>query len=148
MTSQLERYRREFGEVEGFFEPEVQAAWDFLLTNQMTMGVRGDFIEIGVWKGKSALVGALHLRSDETAVLVDKHEVDQMANRIRSLEGPKVSSFAGKSSDFRRSKVFRELSASRWFHVHVDHSGFSTAIDLEMAAQITADRLRGLHPRT
>ena len=138
--SQLERYQREFAEIEGWFLPEAQAAWDFLLLQQAAMGVRGDFIEIGVWQGKSALLGALHLRSDETAILVDIQELRDVEERIKSLAGPRVSSFVGKSSEFRRSRLFQEVSHCRWFHIEGDHSGFSTATDLEIAAHVVGDR--------
>lgn len=140
MTSQFERYQQNFATVEGFFRPEAQAAWDFFLSAQNAMNVTGDFVEIGVWKGKSAILGALYLRSDETATLVDIHDPIDAERMIASLKVPKVLKFVGESREFPYSQSFKETSLVRWFHIDGDHSGFSTTADLEIASRMLATR--------
>ncbi|HYZ33786.1 MAG TPA: class I SAM-dependent methyltransferase [Crenalkalicoccus sp.] len=136
MTTPLKAYRARFGKVEGFFTEEAQVAWDFLLGNQALMNVRGDVVEIGVWKGKSAGLAALHMRPDETLTLVDIQDLKEVEDRIRALGGPQVRSFTGKSSNFRASAAYRAIEPVRWFHIDGDHSGFSTTIDLNIAADL------------
>lgn len=73
----LEHYHQQYGDVPGFFGLESQAIWDFFLRAQADLGVGGDFLEIGVYKGKSAILAALHLRQSENAVLVDLNPVPE-----------------------------------------------------------------------
>ena len=130
------RYKRDFSNIHVFFTPQAQAAWDFFLSAQNSMNITGDFVEIGVLRGKSAILGALYLRPDETAVLVDINDPVDTEQMIKGLEGPKIAKFVGKSCDFTRSQTFKDITQVRWFHIDGDHSGFSTSTDLEIAAQM------------
>jgi hypothetical protein len=137
MTLIFQRYRSEFSGLHGFFEDEAQATWDFLLTQQHAMNIKGGFVEIGVWKGKSALLGALHLNPAEPVILVDIGNIDPVVDKIRSLDGPDPKTFIGRSHQFRFSEQFKSHAGSiRWFHIDGDHSGFSTWNDLRIAADM------------
>jgi hypothetical protein len=140
MTSQLQRYEQEFGDVEGFFVPESQAAWDFLLTCQNDMRVPGSFVEIGVWKGKSAYLGALHCSKENRIGLVDIQDIGTVSERIKALSGAVVSTFIGKSLDFAQSPIVRELAPARWFPIDGDHTGYATTTDLATASSILGDQ--------
>ena len=140
MSNHFDRYKRDFSSIEGFFTEEAQAVWDFLFSEQAIMNVAGDFVEIGVYRGKSAILGSLYLRPDETAVLVDINDPVNAEKIILSLRGPKVAKFVGKSREFPRSQLFRDIYPVRWFHIDGDHSGFSTTTDLEIAAHMLGEQ--------
>jgi hypothetical protein len=80
--------------------PQTTAIWDFLLTQQRNLGVMGDFLEIGVFKGKSALLAALYLQLGELALLVDVNEMDSVRDEIARLS-IESRAFRGKSSALR-----------------------------------------------
>jgi hypothetical protein len=130
-------YRQRFSKVEGFFADGSQAVWDFALGIQGSMAVGGGFMEIGVWKGKSAFMGALYMRQDEPVVLVDIHDVSGVVDEIRTFHPENVASFTGKSSSFRMSELYQQnRGAIRFFHVDGDHSGFGTYGDIVLASEM------------
>ncbi len=100
MSGELTRYANTYGAVEGFMMPETTVIWDFLLTTQRKLNVAGDFLEIGVFKGKSTLLGALYLRHGELALLVDINEIRSVCDEIARLS-VEVRAFQGKSSTLR-----------------------------------------------
>src|SRR4030095_347675 len=65
------RYRAEVGWIGGWVQEVATATWDSLLAWQAALEVRGNLVEIGVLKGKSAALMALHARPEETCVFVD-----------------------------------------------------------------------------
>ena len=54
MSGELKQYADTYGALEGFMMPETTVIWDFLFAQQRNMKLVGDFLEIGVFKGKSA----------------------------------------------------------------------------------------------
>ena len=68
----LTRYRQEFSELPGWFLWEAQVAWDCLLCFQDKQDIRGNMLEIGVWRGKSAALSTLHARQDKTCAYIDR----------------------------------------------------------------------------
>jgi hypothetical protein len=134
-------YRDRFSDVEGWFSDESQAIWHFLLRSQITMAVRGGFMEIGVWKGKSAFMGALHVADEEPIVLVDINDVAGVVDQIHTFHGGEVDSFTEKSSLFRSSELYqRHRGKIRFFHVDGEHSGSGTYADLTLAAEMVGSR--------
>jgi hypothetical protein len=78
-----------FGQIDqipGHLTQEATIVWNFLLTNQTTLGIRGGFLEIGVWEGKSATLGAMHLLHDEPSILIDINPCDAALARVRKLK--------------------------------------------------------------
>ena len=139
MSGELERYANTYGAVEGFMMPETTVIWDFLLTTQRKLNVAGDFLEIGVFKGKSALLGALYLRHGELALLVDINEIRSVCDEIARLS-VEVRAFQGKSSTLKISEQFNDrIGKVRWFHIDGDHSGYSTYNDLCLGEQFISD---------
>src|SRR5260370_6761076 len=67
MSGELKQYADAYGALEGFMMPETTVIWDFLFAQQRNMKLVGDFLEIGVFKGKSALLAALYLQRGELA---------------------------------------------------------------------------------
>lgn len=58
--------------IHGWCLPEALAAWDALLSFQESLSITGNFLEIGVWKGKTAAVMLHHLKPEKEKIfLVD-----------------------------------------------------------------------------
>lgn len=140
ISNKFQYYQENFENIEGFFIKEAQGIWDFFLSIQQQMNVSGDLIEIGVYKGKSAILGSLYLEENEKIILIDINNIRETEEMIHSIKELQVEKFIGKSSEFVRSEVFKNTSNVRWFHIDGDHSGFSTTTDLEIAAQIVRER--------
>lgn len=135
------RYVRECDDVPGFFSRAAQLAWDFLLTAQSDMKIGGDFVEIGVYRGKSALLGAMYFKAPEVAILIDVSDVSATVERVASMGGPPTKAFVGRSNQFRHCETFRAHAGNvRFFHIDGDHSGFSTLNDLNVAADMISNR--------
>lgn len=98
-------------------------------------------MEIGVWKGKSALLGALHMRPDEVVVLVDLSSTDDVAEVIRTFHGGDVVTFAGRSSQLSASDLEdRYAGMIRFFHIDGEHTGAATYSDLAYASTMVGGR--------
>lgn len=140
--SQFKAYRDRFSSVEGFFSDESQAVWDFLLAMQEACAIAGGFMEIGVWRGKSAYLGALHAGPLESIVLVDINEIADVAETIRSFHPENVSVVTGRSSSlFRANQEYAEHRGTmRFFHVDGGHSGYGTFADIVIASEMVGDR--------
>src|SRR5262249_19407743 len=107
MTRELEQYANTYRAIEGFIMPETTAIWDFFLTQQRNLGITGDFLEIGVLNGKSALLAALYLQQEELALLVDVNEVDGVRDEIARLS-IESRALRGKSSILKMSQQFND----------------------------------------
>ena len=57
--------------IEGMFSPFSIAVMDMMLSFQESLALKGDILEIGTYKGKSAALLGRHLRDEERLVLVD-----------------------------------------------------------------------------
>jgi hypothetical protein len=127
-------YKAMFGETHGFFMDEAIAIWDFLLLQQAGAGIQGNFFEIGVFAGKSAFLGAVHLRQDEACLLVDINDIMPVAERIRKDLNLSTRVVCGRSDDPGTERQLADyVGTVRWFHIDGDHSGFSTTNDLRLA---------------
>jgi hypothetical protein len=132
-------YKAMFGETHGFFMDEAIAIWDFLLLQQAGAGIQGNFFEIGVFAGKSAFLGAVHLRQDEACLLVDINDIMPVAERIRKDLNLSTRVVCGRSDDPGTERQLADyVGTVRWFHIDGDHSGFSAANDLRLADRFLA----------
>jgi hypothetical protein len=133
----LARYRSSFPDIPGWFTEGAMFAWDFLLGSQTRAGVQGDFFEIGVYKGRSAVLGALHVRPEDWCVLVDINPTPEAAAMIESFH-PRNNQYICCNSTTARgdARVGEHFRRCRWVHVDGDHRGMSVANDLEVAADL------------
>ena len=133
----LARYRSSFPDIPGFFLDDAMFAWDFLLESQTRAGVHGDFFEIGVYKGRSAVLGALYLRPEDWCVLLDIGPVPEAAAMIESFH-PRNNQYICCNSTTARgdARVGEHFRRCRWVHVDGDHKGMSVANDLALAADL------------
>jgi hypothetical protein len=151
--SQFRTYRDQFSSIEGFFDDESQAIWDFLLAAQSGNGISGGFMEIGVYRGKSAFLGALHAQPSEPVVLVDIFVPPDVTEKIRDLRlqqrrrvgathPEKVVAVTGASSSRLRGTAVHEQyrGTMRFFHVDGGHSCFGTYTDIVTGSEMVGDR--------
>jgi hypothetical protein len=140
--SPLNIYKEKFGNVHGFFTEQAIAIWDFFLTLQCKAGITGNFLEIGVLRGKSAYLGAVHLRPNERCILLDINDISDVHVRIEALGIKTIRTTAFLRTD--NPKLATEIAAYegtvRWFHIDGDHSGYATANDLRLAAHLLGNR--------
>src|SRR5512138_497346 len=96
----FERWTKLTRSVEGFFLDEAAAAWDFLLELQETDGITGALGEIGVWRGKSAMLLALHARKAEQLYLADICDLRDVRAVLETLvDRRQVTVLEGRSSN-------------------------------------------------
>jgi predicted O-methyltransferase YrrM len=125
--------------IEGFFSLESAALWDCLLSTQEKQQILGDMLEIGVYKGRSALMSSLHLRVGERFVLVDATEFMKEAEvHLKPILGNRAEYIYKMSGELRFD---RELTSSkfRWIHIDGDHTGRSVLGDLEICEPLLSD---------
>jgi hypothetical protein len=137
LDTTLGEYLAQFSEIPGWFTLESMAVWDFLLQLQVHMDVTGDFFEIGVYKGKSAVLGAHYLRPEEWCVLVDINPVHEAQAMIESFRSARNAFICAPSSDVGASAPVRaRFGRCRWVHVDGEHSASGVANDLALAARL------------
>lgn len=131
--------------IEGWFSVESAAAWDAMLSWQRRNGVSGNLLEIGVWKGKSAALLALHSDpSSEVLLLVDK-QFDQptVERALGEVYGDGPSSYQMLETDsrvlLRDTMMVDAFESFRWIHIDGEHSARAVMNDLEVANGLLAD---------
>jgi hypothetical protein len=136
-ASPLQRYLKDFPDIPGFFQFESMVIWDFLLTAQERLGVKGNLLEIGVYKGKSAVLAALYMRPEEWCVFVDISPMPESEAAIRKFRPANNLFLQCRSGDLMSHRELREAAGTfRWCHVDADHTGYSTMHDMEVAAYL------------
>ena len=98
--------------------------------------------EIGVWKGKSAALAALHCEGDDACVFVDAMPLDEAKARITPVRPRVTCHYLQEQSQFlaRHPFVSQGIRAFRWIHVDGEHSGQAVTNDLEIVDHLLSDR--------
>jgi methyltransferase family protein len=92
------QYARGFEQIPGFFYLADFMLFDFILAEQLDSGVAGDMLEIGVYRGKSAILMGCGLRPHERLIACDlfekvtSHEDIALEDRI-TYDGLEVAEF-------------------------------------------------------
>ncbi|HUK92040.1 MAG TPA: class I SAM-dependent methyltransferase [Blastocatellia bacterium] len=137
----LQRYRTGFGEIPGFFQFESIVLWDFFFAAQVNFWVTGDFLEIGVYKGRSAVLGALYIRPEEKAVFVDLGLPEETRELIQRAKPQNNLFLERRSADVLSEIPLRDSPKSfRWCHIDGDHTGYSAMQDILSAAYLVNER--------
>lgn len=115
--------------------PHAAAAWDALLEFQASR-VTGALGEIGVYRGKSAALLALHTRKEEHLYLVDICDPEEPMRVVaRVVPRSQVSFLVGRSSSLPAlSARIHHLRRFRWIHIDGEHTGEALVNDLQLAA--------------
>jgi predicted O-methyltransferase YrrM len=132
-------YQSRYASTEGWFAEGAIVTWDALLSFQSGRGQRGDLLEIGVLRGKSAAMLAVHARPDETVVLVDpalrREAIDLVADAH-----PHGNLLLRVRSDgmAELDEITERRGRCRWVHIDGEHSGRAVRNDLTIAATLMA----------
>jgi hypothetical protein len=130
----LKTYLERYSEIQGFFSQKAMFDWDFFLTQQDNCGVSGHFLEIGVYQGKSAVLGALHLKANEMCILNDIHSMETAAAAIETFRPTNNIYIEGRSAELAVDhKIAPYKGQFRWIHIDGDHTGHATFQDLRLA---------------
>jgi hypothetical protein len=126
-----------FPDIPGFFNYDSMAIWDFVFNAQSRLDVRGDFFEIGVYKGRSAVLGASYMRPEEWCVFADINPMPETEAMIATFRPERNRYLVGLSTALRRiPAVQRHFGQCRWVHIDGDHKGYTVSNDLNLAADL------------
>jgi hypothetical protein len=138
--SQLSNFDKLESQVEGFLMSQNVPLWDSFLCYQSEEYITGNMLEIGVYKGRSALLSSLHLRDQEKFLLIDgtrfieeaqKHLAPILNNRGYYIQKMSYDLEIGHFKDVRYG--------CRWVHIDGEHTGRAVINDLEFCEQILSD---------
>jgi hypothetical protein len=140
MTGILESYLIASKGLPGWFFQRSSAIWDCLLTHQDEMKIGGNLLEIGVYRGKSALLSAMHARREEICLFVDPvlHEQTETILRDASkaacvfVREPSVSLHCNPMS-------LSHARSFRWIHIDGEHSGTAVHEDMTIGCQLLGE---------
>ena len=140
MASKFQEYVSQSVSVEGFFMEQAAITWDCLLNYQTNHNIKGNFLEIGVWKGKSAILSCLHANPEETCLLVDLIMFDEAQELLRNLHS-NSNFYRCKSQNFwqNEANLHQFFSSCRWIHIDGAHSGSACFNDLQIANQLLSE---------
>lgn len=131
------QYRSHYARLDGWLRIESAATWSCLFALQGERRVHGDLLEIGVFKGKSAALIALHARPEETFVLVDRVMRREAIDAVQGIR-PNRNVFVNDSSQNLGANESVLSGSYRWIHIDGEHTAHAVAHDLEMTAQLLA----------
>jgi hypothetical protein len=141
MEDKFSHYKSTFNNIPGWCSDQSIFVWDFLFQAQDSLGVQGDFLEIGVYKGKTAVLGALYLRPEDWCVLIDINPVPEAAAYIESFRTDKNKYLCRSSINAGKATEVREhFRRCRWVHIDGDHKGTAVKNDLELAVKLIQDK--------
>jgi predicted O-methyltransferase YrrM len=133
----ITRFRTEFGDIPGFFLEESAIIWDFFFSIQERLSVSGDLVEIGVYKGRSAVLSTLYARANERAFFVDLNSMTDAELSVSRIRADHNVFLQRRSADLLSEPMLRDHPRSfRWCHIDGDHTGYSTFQDLLTAAYL------------
>jgi hypothetical protein len=126
-------------EIEGMFSPFSMSVIDSLLSFQKETGVRGDMLEFGVYRGKSAALIGRHLNPTEHLTLVDI--ADYLDRRAIALFQAAATFMICGTEDFKKkyASYNRKRKSFRFIHIDASHAFRATFRELQMADELLAD---------
>lgn len=140
-TPRFARIQSDVDRVEGFLAAINVAVWDVFLEYQETHQIVGHLGEIGVYKGKSAIILAHHQQAGEQLWLVDIYDLmDEVKKTIDPITSHEVRYLKQKSVTLSRSlDMLSHRRSFRWMHIDGEHTGQAVATDLVLAHGLLAD---------
>jgi Methyltransferase domain len=149
------QYARGCEQIPGFFYVADFMLFDFILGRQLDSGVAGEMLEIGVYRGKSAILMGCGLRPDERLIACDlfdkvlSHEDLGTAHR-ETYDGLDVAEFcrnwdryhSRRQLDVRvcDSAQLTELPPLRFTHIDGCHNYQCVRGDIKLVAKHTGPR--------
>jgi predicted O-methyltransferase YrrM len=137
----FQRYLDRYADTPGWFWKDAIAVWDSLLCFQKKAGITGNFLEIGVWKGKSAILSAMHAATEESCVLVDPLPLVEAKAAIGEFKPENVLYLEIKSTELLQTNIMGGDGRSfRWVHIDGEHSAAAVLEDLKIATTLLSER--------
>jgi hypothetical protein len=149
------QYVRGYAQVPGFFYPADFMLFDFMLGHQLDSGVAGDMLEIGVYRGKSAILMGCGLRPGERLIACDlfdkvtSHEDISIEHR-KIYGGLDVAEFCCNWNHYHSrgqldvricdSAQLSELPRLRFTHIDGCHNYQCVRGDIKLAAKHAGPR--------
>jgi hypothetical protein len=149
------RYVRGCEQIPGFFYLADIMLFDFILAHQLDTGVPGEMLEIGVYRGKSAILMGCGLRPDERLIACDlfddvlSHE-DLGAKHRKTYSGLEVAEFYRNWDHYHSrqrldvrvcdSAELTELPPLRFTHIDGCHNHQCVRRDIKLAAKNAGPR--------
>jgi len=135
-------YMKYYSNLQGWFQLPAIATWDALLNYQDQDHITGNLMEIGVWKGKSATLMALHCKPEEQCVFVDPMPLDEVRNCISAVVPSTRCHYLKEFSQFlpRHPFLSEGARAFRWIHIDGEHTAQAVSNDLAIAELLLSDR--------
>jgi Methyltransferase domain len=121
--------------IEGMLSPFSMAAVDSLLAYQAELGVRGDMVELGVHRGKSAAILAGRLNASETLRLYDV--ADYFDREALAEANGKLSFNIVNTGDLNRSHFGKR--SIRFCHIDASHMFEPTIHEMALADHMLAE---------
>lgn len=122
------------GSVDGMLSPFSMAAMDSLLAFQGEQGIKGDMVELGVFRGRSAVIMASRTSPEETLHLYDRADYfdrDALARTGTTLSFNIRDTFSLSAHSFRECGV-------RFCHIDTGHSFDATLHEIGLADHMLA----------
>ena len=141
-SERLQRFARDHDDVDGWFATPDLLVWDAFLEFQEREGIAGPMLEIGVFKGRSALFSSLFAGANDRCwfldVIMDPDFRSVLEARMpENAHFLEVSSFeVGEDPDAH----FRGMRDFRWIHIDGQHTASAVVNDLEIADRLLAPR--------
>lgn len=139
-NSKLVKFHELEVKIPGFILNQSIALWDALLCYQAEHHLLGDMVEIGVYKGRSALISSLHLREQEKFSLVDGTPwIEEARNNLDPILNNRGCYIQKMSYDLDIEYIKNIRHKCRWIHIDGEHTGRAVINDLESCEQMLSD---------
>jgi predicted O-methyltransferase YrrM len=126
-------------QIDGMFSDFSMSVIDCLLSRQNALGIKGNILELGTYKGRSAALMGHHLAEGERLVLVDLY--DQLnRNAISPFEA--AVDFLVVSTEELREKLpeyKQKRGTFRFIHIDASHAYRATFNELQIADELLAE---------
>ena len=140
LNKQFTRYHKLQKDFEGLFSDQSAALFDSFLQFQTQSNISGDFLEIGVYKGRSALMSSLHLRDNEAFYLVDlSYYLLETQDRLAPILGNRGKFYQKSSKLLTREDLNISKHSIRWIHIDGEHTGNAVWNDLSLCEPLLTD---------
>ena len=132
----FQRTVEDIEQIEGMLSPFSMAAIDMVLAFQASVGAKGDILEIGTYRGKSAALLGRHLRNGERLALVDIADYLDPAS-ISAFKDSTDFILAPSSSLKSKLPSYRAKRCTfRFIHIDASHGYDETFHELAMADEL------------
>ncbi len=133
-NSKFEEHRRMVGDLGGWLHPQAAAMIAFLLDCQENKGLQGNLMEIGVFRGRTAMLLGLYGRSGETFVMCDISFPEGVKEEIQSATSAQCTFLEKQSFHINAaSDLPPQQDKFRFVHIDGNHSGTDVTHELRLS---------------